>query len=595
MPSASSAPEAAPTVSLSGANRLFVFATLMGLAGAALWLGPIHASARPNAAVSIPWWAELAACYLCGLLVVELGSPRRVTVSLAEVPVALGLFVVDPWVLLGCYTVGGLLAHWTRRGLRPFRDYGNLMLDVLFVGVALVVFMAAHPSSSDPLAPSSILALAAAMAVAGGVLAPAALVTSVTLYQGVLRRDPALAEFLTQLAGTITSACLGLIVLALAAVRPWLAAAAVPPALLLLAVQHSARAARRRAERTTFLHRVGDILERATPLDDRIAELLGAVSSAFGTDRTELVLVVGPATAAVRYVLTGAGLQWSRAELSAVELDAINLTTEQCGFVVQAATHGPLRALAIDRTLEACTVIPVRGPDHTVGLLVLQQASLPRRDVEDLAAAGSFIGAAAARGEMTPVERRRHGDSTRRSRGSGPLTVHDRASFQESITTTLLRVPTTRRPIALLLIDLDAFLGIRGTYGESVGQSVLTDIARRMQRHLRRYDIVGRVGPDQLGVLLDGLRDRADAEVVGRRILDTLQRAIALNGDTITIGASVGIAVVDDFHDLPDSHELLRRADMAVYLAKRQAGTRCLVFDSDSRESLITQTPALPR
>lgn len=583
------------TASLSGANRLFVFATLMGLAGAALWLGPIHASVRPNAAVSIPWWAELLACYVSALLVVEVGSPRRVSVSLAEVPVALGLFVVDPWVLLGCYTVGGLLAHWTRRGLRPFRDYGNLMLDVLFVGVALVVFMAVHPSSSDPLAPRSILALAAALAVAGGVLAPAALVTSVALYQGVLRRDRALAEFLTQIAGTITSACLGLIVLALAAVRPWLAAAALPPALLLIAVQHSAHAARRRAERSTFLHRVGDILERAAPLDDRVTELLGAVTGAFGAGRSELVLVVGPATAAVRYVLTGTGLQWSRAELSAAELDAINLTTEQRGFVVHAAMHGPLRGLAIDRTLDACTVIPVRGPDHTVGLLVLQQTSLSRRDLEDLAAAAAFVGGAAARGEMTPVERRRNGDTARRSRGSGPLTVHDRVSFQESITTMLLRVPTTRRPIALLLIDLDAFLGIRGTYGEAVGQSVLTDIAKRMQRHLRRYDVVGRLGTDQLGVLLDGLRNRGDAEVVGRRILDTLQRAISLNGDTITIGASVGIAVVDDFRDVPDAGELLRRADMAVYLAKRQAGMRCLVFDSDSRDSVIASTPALRR
>ena len=593
MPSAASAPPRASSEPVTGAHRLFVFATLMGLAGAALWLGPLRNAARPDTVVSIPWWAMLAACYLCGLLVVEVGTPRRLSISLAEVPVALGLFVVDPLVLLGCYTVGVLLAHWTRRGPHATRDYGNVMLDLLFVAVAVIVFLAVHPSVADPLAPRSILALAAAMAAAGGVLAPAALVASVALYQGGLLRGPAIAEFLTQLAGTVTSSCLGLILLALASLRPWLAAAAIPPALLLIVVQHSTRGARRRAERTTFLHRIGDILDRTTPLEDRIMGLLGAVSGVFGSARTELVLSAGPGATAVRYVLTASGMQWSRADLSAAEVDAINLATEQRGSTVQTDMHSTVQALAADRTLDACTVTPIRGPEHTMGLLILRRASMSRRDLQDLAVAGAFIGAAAARGEMTPIERRRSGDTTRRSRGGGPLTVHDRASFRESVTTTLLRVQTTRRPIAVLLIDLDAFLGIRGTYGESVGQTVLTNVAKRMQRHLRRYDVVGRLGPDQLGIMLDGLRDRADAEVVGRRILETLQRAITLNGDTITIGASVGIAVVDDYHQLPDADELLRRADMAVYLAKRQPDVRCLVFDSEARESVIAAATAL--
>lgn len=592
MPSAASASNPANVVRLSDTQRLVAFATVVGLAGAGLWLGPLHDAARPVVTVSLPWWAELAACYVAGLLVVDIGTPRRFSVSLAEVPVALGLFVVDPWVLLGTYAVGGLLARWTRRGLNPARDYGNLMLDVPYVAVAVLVFSAVHPAATDPLALRSVLALAVAMVVAGAVLAPATLAASVAVYRGALRADAMVAEFLTQAAGTVTSACFALILVVLVEVHPWLAAAALPPALLLIAVQRSADGARRGAERTVFLHRVSDILGRPGTVDEHAQALLAALDGAFATGRAELVLCAGPGSSAARYVLSGGGVHRARGDLTAAELEALRLSDERSLAVRSADITSPLSPIATERKLEACTVVPVRGAERTAGLLVLQRSELSRRDVEDLATAAGFIGAAADRGEMTPPERR-HGAGAARSRGGAPLSVLERAEFVDAVAETLSRAAATRRPAAVLLIDLDAFLGIRGTYGDSVGQTVLNDVAKRVQRHLRRYDIVCRLGPDQLGLLLEGLRDRGDAEIVGRRILDSLQRAVKLGGESLTVGASVGIAVVDQRDDVPAADELLRRADMAVYLAKRQVDSRCLVFDSSSRDSVIASIPAM--
>lgn len=591
MPSAASASRYANAVRLTEAQRLFAFVTVLGLAGAGLWLGPLHDAARPIVTVSLPWWAELAACYVAGLLVVDLGTARRFSVSLAEVPVALGLFVVDPWVLLGTYAVGGLLARWTRRGLHPARDYGNLMLDVPYVAVAVLVFAAMHPTATDPLALRSVLALGVAMVVAGAVLAPLALAASVAVYRGALRAGAVLSEFLTQAAGTVTSACFALILVVLAEVHPWLAAAALPPALLVIAVQRSADGARRRAERTVLLHRVGDILGRPGTVDERADALLAALDGALATGRTELVLCAGPGTSAARYVLSGGAVRLARGDLSAAELEALRLSDQPAIAVHSTDTANPVSPLASDRKLQSCTVLPLRGAERTAGLLVLQRTELSRRDVEDLVAAAGLIGAAADRGEMTPPERR-HGVAARK-RGGAPLSVLDRGEFVEALAETLSRVAATQRPAAVVLIDLDAFLGIRGTYGDSVGQTVLNDVAKRVQRHLRRYDIVCRLGADQLGLLLEGLRDRDDAEIVGRRILDALQRAVKLGGESLTVGASVGIAVVDQRDDVPAPEELLRRADMAVYLAKRQADTRCLVFDSSSRDSVIASLPAL--
>ena len=598
MSSASTPSRPAPTLPLSGVQRLFAFATLLGLVGVALWLGPLHASVRASVAVSIPWWAELAACYVGGLLTVEVGVHRRLTVSLAEIAAALGLFVVDPWVLLGCYTVGVLLAHWTRRGLQPSRDYGNLMLDIVFVAVAVLTFAAAGPVAANPLASRSILALAAAMAVAGGVVAPAALVASVALYQGRFNFRAALVDFSTQLAGTITSTCVALILLVLTKVNPWLVAAALPPALLVIALQHTAQSARRRAERIAFLHRVTDVLGQSAPFVDRGGALLASITGAFDVGTAELLLVGGTGSAAIRFLVAdrNSGVRTSRSDLTAAEVEALRMPAERRVVTVRADDGTDrLSPLALDRGLRSCSVLPLRGADRTVGLLIVEQERLPRRDIDDLLAAVSLIAISAEQHELVTVDRRKGGGSdSRRARGSGPLMVCDRPAFMDALSAGLSRVAATRRPTALMLIDLDAFLGIRGTYGESVGETVLTTVAQRLQRHLRRYDVVGRLGHDQLGILLDALRQRGDAEIVGRRVLDALGRAIDLGGENVTVGASVGIAVVDDFDNVPPAEELLRRADMAVYLAKRQAGVRCLVFDNASRESVITAAPGGP-
>ena len=600
MPSAPTASRSAPPFPFSGVQRLFAFATLLGLGGAALWIGPLHALARPTVAVSIPWWAELAACYVGGLLAVEVGVRRRFTVSLAEIPAALGLFVVDPWVLLGCYTIGVLLAHWTRRGVRPSRDYGNLMLDVAFVAVAVWVFAAVRPGAADPLAPHSILALAAAMAAAGGVLAPTALVASIALYQGRFDPRDALCELLTQLAGTVTSASIALILLVLTRVNPWLVAAALPPAALVLAMQQTAHGARRRAERIAFLHSVSDILGQPQPFVERGGALLTAITGAFDVGAAELLLVgTTSGTAAIRFLSADrtSRLQESRSELTPAEVAAIRLPADPRVAAVRADDGADvLSPLAADRGLHSCSVVPIRGAERTVGLLIVQKDRLSKRDLDDLLEAASLIGVAAEQQELVSVDRRRGSAAeARRSRGGAPLTVCDRPAFMDALSSALSRVHASRRHAAVLLVDLDAFLGIRGTYGESVGQTVLATIGRRLQRHLRRYDVVGRLGHDQLGILLDGLRDLADAEIVGRRVLHALEQSIELAGDAVTIGASVGIAVVDDLDNVPPADELLRRADLAVYLAKRQAGVRCLVFDSTSRESVITTRPALTR
>src|ERR1039457_3314424 len=171
---------------LNGPERLVAFSIAVGLAGLGLWLLPLRDVQRVILMGSIPWWFELAAVYATSLLVVQVRVHREVsTLSLTEIPVAMGLFLIDPHQLLGCYVAGVLLASWTRqRRILWEKDFANAMLDGVYIGVAVLVFNAVGPVTHDPLAVRSIVAFAAAMIVSGWVVYPVILNAGTTLAAG---------------------------------------------------------------------------------------------------------------------------------------------------------------------------------------------------------------------------------------------------------------------------------------------------------------------------------------------------------------------------------------------------------------------------
>ena len=133
-----------------------------------------------------------------------------------------------------------------------------------------------------------------------------------------------------------------------------------------------------------------------------------------------------------------------------------------------------------------------------------------------------------------------------------PLTqIANRSLFIETVTTSLAQLDSTRRPIAVMFIDLDGFKEINDNFGHAVGDQVLSAVAARLRVQVRKLDMAARLGGDEFGMLLDGMRHKSDASVVAERIIETLRRPIPMGDAMITIGASVGVAVVDDPADAP--------------------------------------------
>ncbi|ARQ68322.1 putative bifunctional diguanylate cyclase/phosphodiesterase [Streptomyces marincola] len=120
---------------------------------------------------------------------------------------------------------------------------------------------------------------------------------------------------------------------------------------------------------------------------------------------------------------------------------------------------------------------------------------------------------------------------------------------------------------ALLLIDLDSFRSVNDTLGHLTGDQLLLQIADRIQRRLPEDAEAARLGGDEFAVLLPRVASGTSAQRVARTIIGSLSAPLELDGLTLVVEASVGVAVYPDH--APEGEGLLRRADVAMYTAKR--------------------------
>ena len=131
--------------------------------------------------------------------------------------------------------------------------------------------------------------------------------------------------------------------------------------------------------------------------------------------------------------------------------------------------------------------------------------------------------------------------------------------------------------VAMLFLDLDDFKLINDGLGHAVGDQVLAAVGARLRRATRGADLAARLGGDEFAVLLDALTTPDDAAVVVERIYAALHESLVLDGRSLTLVASVGIAHWDG---AATPAELLRNADLAMYRAKTLGKGRHAVYDA---------------
>lgn len=133
---------------------------------------------------------------------------------------------------------------------------------------------------------------------------------------------------------------------------------------------------------------------------------------------------------------------------------------------------------------------------------------------------------------------------------------------------------------ALLFIDLDRFKVINDSLGHLIGDRLLIEVSKLLQKSLRDNDMVARLGGDEFVILLDGIHKLQDATQISERIQNLLAPPFYLEGQAIYTSASIGIALSSS-NNYDHREELLRDADIAMYRAKKKGKGCYEVFDQD--------------
>jgi diguanylate cyclase (GGDEF)-like protein/PAS domain S-box-containing protein len=123
--------------------------------------------------------------------------------------------------------------------------------------------------------------------------------------------------------------------------------------------------------------------------------------------------------------------------------------------------------------------------------------------------------------------------------------------------------------LALLVMDLDNFKDVNDTFGHHCGDLLLQEVGRRLRGALRASDTFARLGGDEFAVVLPAA-NASVATHVAEQLVQALEHPFALEGHHLVVGASIGISVYPEHGS--DADTLLRRADVAMYVAKRAGG-----------------------
>ena len=144
----------------------------------------------------------------------------------------------------------------------------------------------------------------------------------------------------------------------------------------------------------------------------------------------------------------------------------------------------------------------------------------------------------------------------------------NRLMFQEQLRQSMGYASQYGRKMAVMFLDLDRFKEINDTLGHDAGDLLLKQVAQRLSACVRGGDVVARLAGDEFTVILNDVQDDSDVRVVAHRVVTAQSQPFDLVGSPVRIAASVGISCFPA--DGNDVNVLLKKADVAMYLAKRQ-------------------------
>jgi diguanylate cyclase (GGDEF)-like protein/PAS domain S-box-containing protein len=170
-----------------------------------------------------------------------------------------------------------------------------------------------------------------------------------------------------------------------------------------------------------------------------------------------------------------------------------------------------------------------------------------------------------------------------------PVTnLANRALFAERVRHAVARNRREHNGIAVIFLDLDDFKTINDSLGHAAGDEVLREVAKRLATSIRSSDTAARFGGDEFAVLLEDVVSAQEAADTAERILETLLEPLRLDQKELVVRSSLGISVVEG-ESAADADELIRNADAAMYIAKRDGKGGYRLFEPAMHEGVLAR------
>nr|WP_249137963.1 EAL domain-containing protein [Bradyrhizobium canariense] len=154
----------------------------------------------------------------------------------------------------------------------------------------------------------------------------------------------------------------------------------------------------------------------------------------------------------------------------------------------------------------------------------------------------------------------------------------NRNLLRQQVDEMLLHTRRSTDKVGLLMLGLDNFKAVNDTLGHAVGDKLLRGVAKRLRSTLREEDALARLNSDEFAIVQSGLTRPEDAVMLAKRLLEAIADPYLLDGHSVVISASIGIAMAPGDGD--DSEKLLKSADMALSRAKLDARGTFAFFEA---------------
>jgi diguanylate cyclase (GGDEF)-like protein len=589
---------ASPATSLGGSirhalelipvtTRVWAFNVSLGLVALMLYLTVLRGAPAPAQPFDIPWPVLAIGFFLAELKVVDVHFRReKHSFSLSEFPAVLGLFLLSPDEYLVAMLLGsGTALIYFRQP--PLKFAFNLANFAISATVSLTVFHLIAWPMGQPTSAEWIAAFAATLAAT--VVSALAIATAISLSGGApqFQKLPEMIQFGALVAVANTS--LALLAVSILWIEPRLLWLLVVPLGTVFLAYRAYLSEREKGQRLEFLYQSGRILQHSPELDSAIVALLEHTRTMFRAERAEVLLY--PRSDDGDGLLTATAEDEPPTTMVPVAFAPDDAIRRRVQSAPHAFFHVPTGAESGAGVRQAM-IAPLRGEAGTIGSIqvanrLTEGTSFTDDDLRLLETLANQAATALENGqlEQSLAELSRLKEELRYQAYHDPLTgLGNRNLFTEQVNARLA-TPTADLLPVVLFIDLDDFKVVNDSLGHVAGDHLLVAVADRVRNCVRAGDVAARLGGDEFAILLDDVPSLNRSLSVCQRLLEVLKVPLPIEGQELSISASIGLAAGGAHGERAD--DLLRNADVAMYTAKAQGKSQYAVFEPTMHEAII--------